>query len=94
MTGQRNGTFIATKEHRRFVEFAAAVQKHRYIGICFGTAGVGKTMSARRFARWDKAEALLTEWGPRDASEESTVKCGQSCSHFGFGRRLLIVTEN
>lgn len=69
MTGHRTGTFIATKEHRRFVEFASAVQKHRYIGICFGPAGVGKTVSARRFARWDKAEPLLLTWGPRDPSD-------------------------
>ncbi len=69
MTGHRSGTFIATKEHRRFVEFASAVRKHRYIGICFGPAGVGKTMSARRFARWDKAEPLLLTWGPRDPSD-------------------------
>ncbi len=69
MAGHRNGSFIATREHRRFVEFASAVKKHRYIGICFGAAGVGKTMSARRFARWDKAEPLLLAWGPRDPSD-------------------------
>lgn len=69
MTGYRNGNFIATKEHRRFIEFANAVQKHRYIGICFGSAGVGKTMSARRFARWDKVEPFLLAWGPRDPSD-------------------------
>ena len=66
---ERAGTFIATKEHRRFAEFADAVRKHRYIGLCFGAAGAGRTCSARRYARWDVAEHLLTNWGPRDPSD-------------------------
>jgi len=62
MSGERTGTFIATKEHRRFTEFAEAVRKHRYVGLCYGAAGVGKTLSARRYAHWDVAGPYIEAW--------------------------------
>ena len=66
---RRTGPFIATKEYRRFTEFAAAVRRETFIGLCYGPAGVGKTLSARRYARWDKVEEFLLGWGRRQESD-------------------------
>ena len=45
--------FIQTKEHLRFEEFAEACKKYRYIGLCYGKPGIGKSFSANYYAKWE-----------------------------------------
>jgi DNA transposition AAA+ family ATPase len=51
--------FILTEQYVRFKNFCMTCCHYRTIGLCDGTIGVGKTMSARYYANWDFFEQQL-----------------------------------
>lgn len=54
-----SNNFLVTKEYLKFSEFCDECKKYCYIGLCYGTPGVGKTLSARRYSNWDILETIL-----------------------------------
>jgi DNA transposition AAA+ family ATPase len=53
--------FASTIEYHLFGEFCDACRKYRYIGLCHGVPGAGKTNSAREYASWDALSLLFPE---------------------------------
>jgi hypothetical protein len=46
-----DNVFLETKGYRRFEEFCDACIEYKYIGICYGPPGVGKTQSAEHYSK-------------------------------------------
>jgi len=68
--------FIPTKAHARFAEFADACAEYRYIGICHGRPGTGKTRSAEEYAAWPDH---LVDYSIRDTLTEAQGAGVRAC---------------
>ena len=79
VAAEKTSPFLITKEYRRFVEFCEACRRDRYIGLYYGPPGVGKTLSARHYAQWDRIEAAQDRWqSPNRVMPTEIADCSRS----------------
>lgn len=69
--------FLETKEYKRFKEFCDACIEYQYIGICYGTPGVGKTQSAEYYSQ----HKLLFSANPNEYAVEDNLHITTELSH-------------
>lgn len=65
--------FLVTKEFRRFEEFCNACFREKHIGICYGPPGVGKTLSAKHYAKTEGFDNFFDT----GVSEEDSFEIGK-----------------
>lgn len=67
--GKSLKSFVLTQEFKRFEEFARSCMDFRYIGICHGDPGVGKSLAAAHYTKWK--EEFMHENAVDDLSSEN-----------------------
>ncbi len=74
--GKALTNFVLTQEFKRFKEFAISCTDFRYIGICYGDPGVGKSLAATHYTNWDDD---ITNENAVDEISSARKKIIESC---------------
>jgi len=70
MNSTDENNFVETLEYRRFNEFCDACSRYCYIGLCYGSPRVGKTLSAQHYSRWNQIQGVKLRDIPDDRLQE------------------------
>lgn len=54
---KQESKFISTKEYKKFEELCNSCKDYKYIGLCYGAPGIGKTLSANQYSNWKQLKS-------------------------------------